>query len=908
MFDRRIKADPVARVYSHVESSFDRTLWQKGGKFLEKNFNLDKIKTEWLDDTFPIKRAMADVLGIAPREVENWISPINAYTAVRVLKGWAGKAEVMLFHETFDFRTLESNGISFEKILEPIKTVEDRRELSAYLVSKRSELLRQRGIESGIDARTDAETVSRLKKKYDPIAKELNDYQNRILEYYRDAGMLSQESFNKMKAVNKFYVPFFRFFEEGEKQVANMTGKETGALQSQQVIKKIFGSDRPIIDPLESIIMNTFAMTQQAEKNAFGQKLSAVTAISPRGGKFMERVPPKMVKAFEVSRLEILDAMIKEGKKKEARGEGISADREMVKAIVQMIPESIEKWRPGAWSPGENIVTVFRNGKPTYFETTPEIAKLFKRSGSELEAGIIWKILMVPAKLRRVGAILAPGFIMKNPVRDLVGGVVFTKHTANGIMKDIYEPFGKLMSSLNKDELFVDWMKAGGGMATMQSIDKNVFNIKKGLGKGIQKLNPITRLRRAAEITEEMNRLQEYAKAVESLGKDRWQKEMAAFQSRDISIDFAKMGLRVKAINQAIPFWNARLQGGDKLVRTLTSKDPEVRRNFMTRVAAGIITPSLLFEAMNDGDEEIAELPEVTKDTNWIFRDPVSGEIIKIPVPFETGVVFHGLTRRMFRYTVQKDPNAFNGFFGSIAAAATPGMIPAFGEPFLEKWANKDFWRNRHIIHPSQVGLISEEQYGVYTSETARVIARAMSYMPGVDQYESGLASPAIVEHFIHSWGAGLGRLALNASDAALDKIGISPSVVKPETSLLERLGLNSFHQRFPTSRSKSVDEFYETWGKWSKLEKSVKSKIEKGDRAGAKRIQAEQIKVAPVNMKLMVKAMQQNQALINNVFHNPKITAKEKREMIDKLYLYQIVMARGFVSNINRQKRGKGS
>jgi hypothetical protein len=40
----------------------------------------------------------------------------------------------------------------------------------------------------------------------------------------------------------------------------------------------------------------------------------------------------------------------------------------------------------------------------------------------------------------------------------------------------------------------------------------------------------------------------------------------AAFAARDLSVDFAKMGLQTKWMNQIIPFFNATIQGGDNTV------------------------------------------------------------------------------------------------------------------------------------------------------------------------------------------------------------------------------------------------------------------------------------------------------------------------------------------------------
>jgi len=904
MYERYLEADPVARTYAHIQSGFDKSLWKKGKDWFNKSFTMDNVKTVLLDDLFPIKRAVADTVGIDPVQVENWKSPLNAYIQARVLKGWVGKSEVFLKHETFNAKTLEANGKGLKQILAPIKTVGERQELSAYLVAKRSRLLRRRGIESGLDQATEFNTIKQLEAKYDPIAEELNDYQNRVLEYYRDSGMISQDSFNKIKALNEFYVPFFRFFEEGERRIGQRTGGDTGRLQADNQIKRIFGSTREVIDPLESIINNTFAMIQASEKNQFGQTLSKLTKVNPRGGKFMEEVPAQKRRIYQITRNEIIESMLKEAKKKDLKMSEVGGDENIVNMLAQIIPDTLEKWRAEAWGPEHNVVTVYFDGKPKYFETIPEIADLYKRGGSRAESNWIVKLLSLPNRTLRAGAILNPRFIQKNAVRDFLGGILYTKHTDVPIIDEIYKPLRGIVSSINKDEIYVDWLKAGGGMSTMQSVDKNLVAVKKGLGAGLDRVRPIAFMRRLAEISEEMNRLSEYAKAIDAMGTDRWQKEMAAFQSRDISVDFAKYGSYTKAINQLIPFWNATIQGGDKLVRTFASKDPKVIQDFLTRVTAGIVLPSLLLQVANNDDKDIAEIDETTKDTNFLFRDPISNDIIQIPVPFETGVLFHGLTRRLYNAIVKEDPEAFKGFFGTIKEVAIPGFIVTAAAPPFETWANKNFFTNRAIVPPSQVGLISEEQYSVFTSKTARLIGKAMTYLPGIDAYESSLTSPAIIEHWIKAWGGGLASLALKLSDEALRLLGIEPAIAKPEEHLLDRLGLNAFIKKYPTASTKSVEEFYEVWDRWNKLGRSIEAKIDKGDIDGAKKLQLAQRNLCSIDLKPLAKSIQKNQATINNIYNNPNMSSHEKSVMIEKFYLQQIEMARSYMYEIKRHRK----
>ena len=100
------------------------------------------------------------------------------------------------------------------------------------------------------------------------------------------------------------------------------------------------------------------------------------------------------------------------------------------------------------------------------------------------------------------------------------------------------------MTAAKRSPLYVEWLKSGGGMSTMQSLDRDhVFKKLEEVRHGIQPHQVLTWLRKVAEISEESNRLSEFSKALEIEGRTRLGREIAAFAGRDLSIDFAKMGL-----------------------------------------------------------------------------------------------------------------------------------------------------------------------------------------------------------------------------------------------------------------------------------------------------------------------------------------------------------------------------
>ena len=299
--------------------------------------------------------------------------------------------------------------------------------------------------------------------------------------------------------------------------------------------------------------------------------------------------------------------------------------------------------------------------------------------------------------------------------------------------------------------------------------------------------------------------------------KTRLGKEIAAFASRDLSIDFAKIGLQIKALNQIIPFFNATVQGGDKLIRTLLN--PDDRKNFLPRILGFIVIPSLIFAWLNKDDERVKEFYEEEKDFNFITF--IGDQAIKIPVPFETGVIAHGLTQRMFNYFIRKDPEAFDKFMGSILDAMLPSFIPAFANPVFEAWGNKSFFTGARIIPAGKEGLVAKYQYKNNTSTTARLLGRAMTYMLGQDT-RSKAASPAIIDHFINSWGGGLGRLMINISDASLEAAGLSDKIQGPGQTIIEKLGLDAFTARYPRASARSIEQFYDNYAEATALKQSI--------------------------------------------------------------------------------------
>lgn len=905
-YDQYLQGTPQSRIRAQTSYGSDKGKLASIIDSLKEGFNLDKLKTQFLDDVYPAKRLVAEAFGIPVSEVENLKDERNLYRSLRVLKGAVGKGDVFTLHETFNAKTLDKINGSLKDILKQLPNEESYREFNDYLIARRALEKTAQNVETGINAGDALIAEQELRQKYGKLAQELDKYNDSLLNYAKDSGLLSPEQYKMIKKNNVLYVPFQRVMEPEKGGAASGAGR----VQAGKPIKRMKGSTRDIIAPIESVIKNTYSIIINSEKNLSGQVLAKIAQMKNMGA-YVEHVPTPIKLKGKVEGEQVAKELAKRFER-EGLSDLIEYDQNgkpiLREDISDAIPEVFLRFGTGQYPAGENIVTVYFEGKPRYYEVSPEIFEMWTKGIAPYTANLLTKILRIPSRTLRAGAILNPRFMQKNAIRDTWGGWLFTKYGKSikdptGMFIDtIYSPLAMLSVAAKKGPLYVEWLKSGGGMSTMQSLDRDAV-VKKleEVRNGYKPYQVVKWLRQTAEISEEANRLSEFGRALNVEGKTRLGREISAFASRDLSVDFAKMGLQVKALNQIIPFFNATIQGGDKFLRAIVN--PKDRKDFLPRVLGFIVLPSLMLAWLNKDDERVKEFYEEEKDFNFITF--VGDQAIKIPVPFETGVLAHGLTQRMFNYYMKKDPEAFEQFMGSIMSAMMPNFIPAFANPFIETWANKSFFTNARIIPAGKEDLLSRYQYKNNSSSTARLLGRAMTYMIGQDT-RSKAASPAIIDHFINSWGGGLGRLMINISDASLEAAGLSDKIPGPDQTITEKLGLDAFTARFPRASTRSIEKFYDNYADAMSRAKSLKFaekmdlETEEGIEEAYKRFE----KIYDYNsLQSAYKAMQACQKEINNIWNDPSIDSNSKKQMINDLYMDMIEFAKAANEDIRQYR-----
>ncbi|HPD58085.1 MAG TPA: hypothetical protein PKW17_12645 [Smithellaceae bacterium] len=851
-YDRWLKQPALQRILSQVSV----------GEKNARHTNLDDLYTATIDDLFPLKKTVDAMSGGKPPDVAQ-----DPYALARLHRGYTGKAETFLKHRPFKFKTYEDVGKSFEDIIRPMR--DDLDPFRAYIVAKRAIELEKRGIETGILKEDARDIINQYDRKFKKAFDELKEYQDHTLNYLKDSGMIDEATYQKIKVLNEDYVPLYRVMEEGGKKPGVGAG-----LTARNPLKKIKGSWRDIQDPLESVIKNTYLYIAAAEKNSVGRALVDLAEKTEGMGKFLEKIPKPMqeikIKPEELQRMGL---------------EGIPE-------------ETVSIFRPSAFTPKDNVISVWREGKQELYEVHPDIAKVFQALDKE-NTTLLMRVLSKPASWLRAGATLTPEFILRNPARDQLTAYVYSKYG----YKPLVDLTRGVFSMAKKDKLYWDFKKGGADHSMLVSMDRDY--LQHNLGELLTKYpvinyvkHPIEALRILSEIGEQGTRLGEFKKGVKKEGVTKEGIQKAALAAREITLDFNRKGTIGKSVNMITAFWNAQIQGMDKMAR-------EFKNNPITttmKTAAAITLPSVLLAIATHDDERIKELPAWQRDLFWCV--PTENHIWRIPKPFELGILFGSFPERVTHWILEKDPHAFDGLLKGVVDAAAPGFVPTAAIPIMENWANKSLFFDRPIIPPGRTELLPEYQYGPHTTETAKELGKLLGRLPWMDNLP--VAAPGYIENLVRGWTGGLGTYALNILDLGLRASGITPEQVeKPTLNLSDMPVIKAFHVRYPSANTASITRFYDNYKKIEQSSKTIKVLLnkERDPEAAIRLMEAG----AMENLSGHYTAIRNIHNLIDAIYTNPIMTGDEKREYIDMLYMQMIGIAKNgneLVDMIRKQKK----
>lgn len=674
---------------------------------------------------------------------------------------------------------------------------DNRQAFSTYLVAKRQLELQNihKEYNGPMEKNIAASIVENAPKEFASASEKVHQHFDNVLSILEDSGIISKEQHNTLAEKYKNYVPMYRDRSMEDVKIPGYKPK-SGLANVTNPIKGLneYGSNRNVIDPLDSLIAYTQKSVDAAERNKVGLALSRLKDVEGIGS-YLEERP-------------------------DLEGKG---------------------------SPENFVFTVWENGEKKSYQTAPELYDAMVNL-SLPTFNTVEKVFMTPAEVMRAGATGTPAFGLFNLARDTLTSVLYSNNTTIPVI----EPIGNTMYGLwealrsnyhKKSSLYREFEVAGVPLTTRISADRASLKWQKlqeapgmklgtMLYKGFQKLN---------QSLEEAARLGEFA-AGRRKGKSI---QEAGLEAKEITTDFSRGGSLGRKYNRYVPFFNAAIQGTDRLIREV--KTHPVRLG--ARVGTAIILPAL-FEWLAFHDEDwYQDVPQDIRDNYFIAR--IGDEIVKTPLPQEVAFLAGGFKRGLSKL-LDDNPDAMNEWASNTLDTMLPDYVPAFMKPFLEWQSSYNFFTEKNVVPASLQNLPDKEQYDIYTSMAAIKLGQALN------------VSPKKIDNLIQNVGA-TGAVTLNAmiGDYVLGRENELPAKYMNEQPVIGRFGYT------PGKRSQNIEDFYQLYNDTSK-EFNAYGKLGKNAKNWN-------------NLKNAMKKVRALNKKRQTILNNPKLSAQEKRAQMDK-------------------------
>lgn len=822
---------------------------ERGVPSLFENTDPSRIVDHWFNDLAPIKRA-TEALGTPQNYTE------NAEILARLTKGDAGRSRDMLENGVIDFETRKRVTRGLKDILRDVGEKE-RDAFTEFIVARQVLTKTNQGIDTGFDVKAAREVVNEgtLNGTWRQAAMEIWEFRSALLDYLEGAGLMTKPEVAEIKKNNPTPTPFYRSFDANE-ETGGM-GRSSSLARGSSGIHKMRGSDRPIIDPLQSIVSDTYRFVDMAHKHHAAATLLKA-AIHTEGGARIATVLPEMpVEARRIGIDRVQDQLIQAGwTPPDDPGLAAALGNGMLEAWY-------EKRIGGAREARDRVLPVLIDGQRKWIQVNDDATWEAIQNMTVAEIGPYERIITAPTRALRMGATQAnPDFALVNPFRDAFTASIYTQAPGlNPPGESIIRGVAHLLKSRlgSGDEIVDKWAQSGGENAGMVGADKRTM--AKAYQKQVSQLmaspatrlkdailSPIRTMRDAFEIFENATRVGEFSK-VRAAEMKKGVPEIEAntrggLHSRDVTQDFFLAGSTARVVNRYVPFFTAQLGDIRKLgiefdPRNL--KSPETAKRMATvtaRAIAYVTVPSIMLYLAQKNDPAYQEIPEYYKANAWLLIDrengPIpfttqSGDKIRIwafPRPYLLGYIFGYTPEKLLEWANTHDSEAVTNLGKQLWSAFVPPIVPTILGPLIENYANKSLFTGKPIVPQHTQGLDASEQVTPHTGETARIIGKATHY------------SPAKIENLIRGYSGGAGLSAKEIADAAIRKgrslVGASPLRAQAITSAdpLDRTPvIGRFIISEPGANSKSVTKLFDDFERAERKRQTLHRYMSEGNR-----------------------------------------------------------------------------
>jgi hypothetical protein len=546
-----------------------------------------------------------------------------------------------------------------------------------------------------------AKQLETLHPEFASVQKEWIKYNDGLVKMMVDAGVLTKEAGHEFTKHGD-YLPFYRQLD-GEATIGPNIFQSIAGVKPPK--KHTGKTDAPIGDFLENVVRNTQAAIEASMKNVAGQRV-------------------------------LRDA--------ETIGQAHKVHHNTKMGI--------------------DIVPVFENGVRTLYQVHDALL-IEAMKGLNLPQIPFLGIVSAPANLLRTMVTKDPAFMLANMMRDSLSAWV-TSGASMMPMVETIANFGKGLAGMSPE---VDALRRAGILGgydfagnvetsgrEFSAAMRKFTGTKTKFEKGVTPITGVWHaLEMASDASEGATRAAVYKATLAKTGNEA----EALFQAMEV-LNFNRKGnsAAIRLLTAAVPFLNARMQGLDLLYRAgfgqLANADAKsIQKAFFVR-GATIMAMSALYYAMTQDDDDYKEQEQETRDNYWLL--PSLG--VKIPIPFEVGIIFKVIPERILAYIFGSDTGKdFMDSMGRQIRSTLSINYPQIAVPYTEMVTNYSFFTGRPIVSRAMEGIAPEFQVEASTSGLAKRIGKGV-----------GL-SPIQIDHLISGYTGTMGMYMVNAMNSIFD-------------------------------------------------------------------------------------------------------------------------------------------
>ena len=622
-------------------------------------------------------------------------------------------------------------GVSLKDIAEVLRGANvgspqaTNRVFTFYLAAKRAERVGIEKLNFGKDV-----TPELLKKVVDKVkadkktlqafekARELyNDYNDGLINFAVKTGAISKQ-LGQQLLKTRDYVPFYRADPNGDinLEISGAPVIRIGSLKDQPYLHELVGGDSAIMDFFTSSLQNTNLLTDMALRNLATRNV-----------------------AFSLNEMTLLKPISDKIKTGIRKGQGPASpktirfkiDGEDYHAIVDTDTVGV---------PAELLVKGMEGVKTSM----PDLVR--------------W--MGTPASTLRKFITRNPAYALRQVVRDSLAATMTSGSNAAPLL-GAFKELGTMVRGKSEGEFLLQKRGVLGGQVMtgssedMKQIMLQITSGKPGWNTALAKLDQLAIKGDAA------SRVTMYNSFLKQ-GLSEMEATLATLES----MNFSKRGISpsVFLANQLIPFFNAQVQGLDVIYRAFTKQMPfseklQIKEKLIKRglMMAGF---TLAYAALMQDDEAYQNANDDEKYGNWFVRIPGMEEPLKVPIPFELGLLFKAIPEAVLNTAFGDEKLKDTGkAIGTMLWQSVPGSYPAAIKPLIEVYMNKSFFTGRPIESERLQQFEASERYTDRTTEIAKILGKATGLV--------GL-SPVKLEYLVRGYTGALPLGVISLSNPVL--------------------------------------------------------------------------------------------------------------------------------------------